>query len=206
MFEIIAERLEQSRTMQLFHGSHGPGEQMCAVEMAAWLVGDEWTDHPECVCPVLGAFMRSWNDGLKDTERTTLLLPLIPRLINTRGSHALADRRATMAADWLIRTHTVAWLRLAKLDKQADMLASLPEITDFEQCPSLMPVLTAVRDDAAAAWVAAQDAAGNAAWAAAWAAARDALKPTQSELQASALSLVERMCALTDHQSTENVA
>ena len=61
-----------------------------------------------------------------------------------------------MAADWLIRVHTPAWLRLAKLNEQADLLASLPEITDFKNCPSLMPALTAVRKDA--------DAAGAAAW------------------------------------------
>ena len=67
----------------------------------------------------------------------------------------------------------------------------------------------AARDAARdAAWGAAGAAAGAAAWAAAWgaagaaardaagAAARDALKPTVTELQASASALIERMCAL----------
>jgi hypothetical protein len=175
MATIIQERLEQLPTLKLFEGGHSPTDgQMCALEMVSWLADEPWSDHPQCVCPVLGAFMRSWNDSLPDDERTALLLPFIPRLINTRGSKALEQRRATMAADWLIRTHTVAWLRLAKLDKQADMLASLPEITDFAQCPSLMPTLTAVRNDAAAAGYAAGAAAWDAAWAAAWAAAWDA--------------------------------
>jgi hypothetical protein len=122
--------------------------------------------------------MRVWNDGIPDdAERTTLLKPLIPKLINTRGSKVLESRRATMAADWLVREHTVAWLRLAKLDRQADALAALPEIVDFAQCPSLMPALTAARAAArAAAWAAARDAAWTAAWAAARAAARDAAR------------------------------
>jgi len=156
-------------------GAHGNVKDgMCAMEAVAYVAREPWSDHPECACPVLSAFMRSWNDGLPDDERTSLLLPLIPRLVGTRGSKALEQRRATMAADWLIRTHTVAWLRLAKLNKQADILASLPEIIDFAQCPSLMPALVAVRTDAAAAQDAARAAAQDAARAAARAAAQDA--------------------------------
>ena len=169
---------------RLASGGHAPTDgEMCVMEAVAWVTHKDWSDHPPCVCPVIGAFMRSWNDGITDAdERTALLKPLIPKLINTRGSAALEQRRATMAADWLIRVHTPAWLRLAKLDKQADLLTSLPQITDFAQCPSLVPTLTAVRADAAAAraaaWAAAEDAAraaaGDAARAAAWAAAGDA--------------------------------
>jgi hypothetical protein len=217
----------------LHHGSHTRGsDEMCIMEAVAWVTHKDWSDHPPCVCPVLGAFMRSWNDGISDEqERTALLKPFIPKLINTKGSKKLEQRRATMAADWLIRTHTVAWLRLAKLNEQANLLAALPEITDFANCPSLMPALTAVRKDAAAARAAAWDAAGDAAgaaaraaawdaaraaaWdaaraaamAAAWAAARaaawDALKSTQIELQKSAQELVERMIALTDEDLKE---
>ena len=56
----------------------------------------------------------------------------------------------------------------------------------------------AARDAARdAAWDAAWDAAGDAAWAAAGDAARAALQPTVSQLQASAIDLVERMIALS---------
>ena len=187
IMEIKVDEDRLAKIVRLLPGSHDPNDDdMCIMEAVAYVTHKKWTDHPPCVCPVLGAFMRAWNDGLPDDERTDLLKPFIPRLINTRGSRALEQRRATMAADWLIRTHTVAWLRLAKLDKQADLLASLPEITDFAQCPSLMPALTAVRTDAAAAGDAARaaardaardaagDAAGYAAGDAARAAARDA--------------------------------
>ena len=179
----------------LANGAHNANsKQMCAMEAVAFIAREPWSDHPQCASPVIGAFMRAWNDGLPDDERTALLLPLIPRLVGTRGSAALENRRATMAADWLIRVQTPAWLRLAGLAQHADALENFPEITDFAKTPGIKPVLEAARSDAskaraaarAAAWDAAWDAAGAAAWAAAgdaagdaaadaaWAAARDA--------------------------------
>lgn len=97
--EILTERLEKIIT--LAHGSHkaSEGGAMCAMEAVAWIAGEPWSDHPECVDPVIGAFMRSWNDALPDSERTTLLLPLIPKLIGTKGSAKLSERRAIMAGD-----------------------------------------------------------------------------------------------------------
>jgi hypothetical protein len=177
--------------------------------------------------------MRSWNDALP-TEERAMLLPLIPLTINTVGSPALAERRAMMSVDWYIRVHTPAFLRLAGLTKQANALASFPELTAQSQMPSIAAPLEAIRDDASAAESAAESAARSAAWSAAesaaesaarsaarsaawsaarsaaWSAARSAarsaaesaaesaLNDTRTELQASALDLVKRMCALTD--------
>ena len=179
-------RLERAMSATLLKGAHDKpnGEfQACVMEAVAFVAGEPWSDHPKCASPVIGAFMRVWNDGLNEDDRNRLLKPLIVKLVGTRGSKALENRRATMAADWFIRVQTPAWLRLAKLDKHADLLASMPEITDFSKAPSLMPALTAERTDAYAAWAAAVDAAG------------DALRPTVEALQASALELVERMIA-----------
>lgn len=224
MSTILAERLD--KLTELKTGAHrSPDNGMCAMEAAAWIAGEPHSDHPACVDPVIAAFMRSWNDSLPDAERTTLLRPLIPKTIGTAGSTALSERRSLMAADWLVRVHTVAWLRLAGLDTSAAALASLPEITSMAQVPSIRGPIEAARDAAraaawdaaraaaeaaaeaaawAAAWVAAWDAARTAAGAAAWDAARAAagaaasqnLAATRSELQASAVTLVERMCAL----------
>ncbi|MEO8714397.1 MAG: hypothetical protein ABI369_05235 [Acetobacteraceae bacterium] len=145
------------------------------MEAVSFVAGEQWSDHPACACPIISAFLRSWNDALPDDERDALLRPLIPHLLNTRGGPELERRRALMAADWLVRIHTQTWLRLAGLVAQADVVAGLPEITDMAQCPSLMPVLNAVRNDAAmaAARAAAMDTA-EAAWAAAIAATRAA--------------------------------
>ena len=199
---IIEERLAQISTLK--SGAHSEGAAMCAMEAVAYIAGEPWSDHPQCASPVIAAFMRSWNDSLpSDAERERLLLPFIPKIVGTRGSEALEHRRSLMAADWLVRVHTPAWLRLAGLEDQALSLEGLPEITSMAQVPSIRGPIEAVRIDAvaagAAAWAAAGDAARDAAWAAAGAAARAAagakLKPTQDALQQSALALVERMIA-----------
>jgi hypothetical protein len=180
--QIIEERLAE--ITRLDEGGHsGLAEGVCAMEAAAYIAGEPWSDHPECVCPVVAAFMRGWNDSLPDDERTALLLPLTPKTIGTRGSEKLAERRALMAADWLVRVNTPAWLRLAGLDTHADALSALPEITDMAQVPSIRGPLEAARTDAVAAWDA----------------ATDKLAATKTELQKSAVALVERMCALTEN-------
>jgi hypothetical protein len=174
--QIDAGRLAEVQALELQAGGHdATSGQMCVMEAVAYVAGESWTDSPECACPIISTFLRAWNDSLPDTERTDLLRDLIPRLVGTRSTPDVENRRATMAADWLIRTHTPAWLRLAKLDAQAAALVALPEITDFARCPGLMPTLEAVCMDSAAAgdaaWAAARAAAGDAAWAAARAAA-----------------------------------
>src|SRR4051794_25402846 len=98
--------IDESRLAQisaLASGAHSsPEEGMCAMEAAAWIAGERFSDHPKCVSPVIGAFMRSWNDALPDSVRTALLLPLILKTIGTANGSDLETRRATMAADWLI--------------------------------------------------------------------------------------------------------
>ncbi len=143
----------------LAKGSHHEfADGVCIMEAVSYIADEPWSDHPSCACPVIAAFLRNWNDSLSDDERNELLRPLIPRLVGTRGGDALEQRRATMATDWLIRVYTPAWLRLAKLEAQAVALEQLPEITDFAQCPSLMPTLNAVQRDSHAARAAAGDA------------------------------------------------
>jgi hypothetical protein len=160
-----------AKVTTLDKGAHDKAaDGMCALEAVSYIAGEKFSDHPQCASPVIAAFMRNWNDALPDDERNALLLPLIPRLVGTRGSEALEHRRSLMAADWLVRTHTPAWLRLVGLNDQAATLEALPEITAMAQVPSIRGPLEAVRKDAAAAW----DAAGAAAWDAAWDAARDA--------------------------------
>ena len=207
---IDAERL--ARITTLAHGSHQPPNghiAACVMEAVAYVAGEPWSDRPECACPVIGAFLRSWNDALNGDERTKLLLPLVPRLVGTRGSKALEARRATMAADWYIRASTPAWLRLVGLSAHADTLASFSEITSFEETPSIHPALEAAQKDARAAesagWSAALSAAEHAAKSAALnaalnavehaaeSAAGSALHATTTSLQHSALGLLDRM-------------
>ena len=193
---ITIDEKRLARVKTLGSGNHKPPSNghdvaACIMEAAAYVAGEPWSDHPECTCPVITAFMVTWNDALpNDAERARLLLPLIPKLIGTQGSKALQARRATMAADWYVRVQTPAWLRLAGLNAEADALADFPEITSFKNTPSIMAPLEAAHSAASAA----ESAARSAAWSAAW----SALNQTTTDLQISALALVERMCALTE--------
>ena len=170
-------RLAEVFIKDLSHGSHrNISDGMCVMEAASWIAGEPWSDHPACVCPVIGSFLRSWNDALPDDERNTLLKPLIPRVINTRGGEDLEHRRALMAADWLVRVNTSSWLRLAGLTTHADALAALPEITSMAQVPSIRGAIESARIDASAASSAAASAASSAAASAAASAARSAAR------------------------------
>ena len=98
----MAERLAQ--LPPLSSGAHESVERgVCALEAVAFVAGEEFSDHPECACPVIAAFLRSWNDSLPDADRDALLRPFILRLPGTRSNAATEKRRAMMAADWLIR-------------------------------------------------------------------------------------------------------
>lgn len=159
MATIIQERLEKVQGLSLKVGGHLPNSTFCVMEAVAYVAGEKWSDNPECACPVISAFLRAWNDGLPtDADRNRLLKSLIPKLVGTRNKD-LEERRSLMAADWLVRVHTPAWLRLAGLTKQAESLEQLPQIISMAQIPSIKGPIEAVRQDAAAAWAAARDAA-----------------------------------------------
>lgn len=148
---------------------------------------------PQCACPTITAFVVSWNNGLpSDAERNRLIRPLLPCVIGTRSTFAIAERRSYMALDWLIRVYTPNWLDLVEsLQPHAQRLRDLGEVVDLAGATSAGRLAVAVRNATwgaawAPAWVpagaaadaaraAAGDAARAAAGAAAWGAARAAL-------------------------------
>jgi hypothetical protein len=195
-------------------GAHASvADGVCLLEAVAWVAGERHSDHPSCVCPVLGAFGRSWNDSLDENTRQRLKA-YIPRMIST-SSDGRSDERAWMCLDWLTRECAPSFLDLTEsLKPQADALRSLAPITNAASLALAQPVLGAAREASAAARSAAWDAARSAAWSAAWAAARDAawdaarsaawsaawaaagktLAPVVARLQESAFDLLDRMC------------
>ena len=218
----------------LLNGSHDKesfGREMCVMESVAYVAGEEHTDRPACACPVISAFLRSWNDSIRDdAHRTELLAPFIPRLVGTVSTAEVARMRADLALDWLTRVNTPAWLDLSpSLKSHAAELRKLAPLNAAARVSAAHAVLFAARDassiveaaawdaardaawDAArdAAWAAAWDAARDAAWDAArdaaWDAARDALLPSVAALEISALELVNRMLAVTPATTPEEL-
>lgn len=133
-------------SIRLASGSHRtPESGLCLLEAAAYIAGEPHSDHPDCVCPVLAAFGRSWNDSLDDEARNRILKPFLPRLVGTRSTPEVQDARAFMAADWAVRTFTPAWLRKAGLDADAQALEQLPELSSTELCRAAMPIIDRAR-------------------------------------------------------------
>jgi hypothetical protein len=184
---INTEKLKQVERLILGKGSHSSMEAgACVLEAVSFVAGEPWSDHPECASRVIGAFMRTWNDDLDDAGRQKLK-PYIVKLVGTKASAAIENKRAWLITDWLVRHHTPAWLDLAGCTEQAAALRSLPEIDSAASAKSAQPKIKDASDRAyaamtaawAAAWAASGDAwaasgdAGDVAMAAAWAAAGD---------------------------------
>lgn len=169
---IPPERLAWLDTITLDHGSHKSYQQgVCAEEAVAYMAGLDITSSPACVSPVLRVFTIALNDAWDSTQRQKLK-PYLVRQIGTAGD-GQDEARSYLALDWLVRTYTPAWLDLAGLAEQAQVLRRLPRVVDFAAAEQAGPVVRTARKTAVvaaeAAWEAA--AAGNTAAATVWDAA-----------------------------------
>src|SRR6185503_20276775 len=73
---------------RLEFGSHAsPDDGVCVVELASLISGEDFSDRPDCVCEVIAAYLRSWNDRLGHRERQRLS-PYADRVVGTRADRA----------------------------------------------------------------------------------------------------------------------
>jgi hypothetical protein len=117
---------ELRHPLTLAAGSHaGPDEGVCVVELASLMGGEPFSDHPECVCPVIGSYLRAWNDRAAHHARQQLL-PYAQRIVGSRGGGDMTLARrdlcleaagANLSGPWPRRaTVRLAWrLRIALL-------------------------------------------------------------------------------------------
>ena len=179
-------------------GAHKCVEQgACVMEAVAYVAGEPWTDRPACACPVLGAFMRAWNDDLPEADRDRLLRPLVRRLVGSRSTPEVEVRRSWLAMDWLVRTNAPAWLQLVPaLVPHAAALTDLPPIVDAQTAAAHQSTFNAAGDAAwAAAEAAARVAAGDAAEAAARVTAGDAARAAAGDAAGAAAVNAARVAA-----------
>lgn len=79
----------------LSRGKHrNPRRGACFMEMASFLAGERWSDHPACTHPLLAQLARLVNDTVTDTARTRLV-PLIPSVVGLTSEDLRVD--ATIA-------------------------------------------------------------------------------------------------------------
>jgi hypothetical protein len=82
------------QTVTLGRGKHSsPRSGACVMELASMLAGEEFTDRPASVCPIVAAFLRGYNDAIDDHRRQDLYR-FAAAAVGTRGSAELARRRA----------------------------------------------------------------------------------------------------------------
>jgi hypothetical protein len=69
------------------------------VELASVIAGEEFSDRPSCVCPVIGAFLRGWNDRASHTERQRLS-PYAARIVGSRSNPRVTRKRRDICLEW----------------------------------------------------------------------------------------------------------
>lgn len=84
------------QTITLSKGKHAsPQDGACAMELASMLAGEPFNDHPQSVCPVIGSFLRAYNDRIDDGRRQDLY-GYAAKVVGSRASldvqHARAER------------------------------------------------------------------------------------------------------------------
>src|SRR4051794_29237301 len=100
-FGNVAGMSVSHQTVTLARGKHtSPRAGACVMELASMLAGEEFTDRPASVCPVVGAFLRAYNDAVDDRRRQDLY-GYASAAVGTRASAAVTRRRAQRCLDEL---------------------------------------------------------------------------------------------------------
>lgn len=87
-------------SLRLEPGSHvSPEQGVCIVELASILAKEKFSDEPDCVCEVIGAFLRSWNDRASYVDRQRLR-PYAARIVGTCSGRAITHRRRDICLVW----------------------------------------------------------------------------------------------------------
>src|SRR5690348_8740680 len=77
-------------------GKHrSPRRGACFMELASYLAGERWSDHPACTHPLLAALARDVNDYTSDAARGRLA-GLIPSVIGLTGDDLHIDVRIAL--------------------------------------------------------------------------------------------------------------
>ena len=108
------------QTITLLRGKHSsPEEGACVMELASMLAGEPFSDHPASVCPVLGSFLRAYNDSIGDARRQDLY-SYASRIVNTRSPLDVQRERSQRLIDWAEAMHRRGWRRLFPLARLTD--------------------------------------------------------------------------------------
>jgi len=95
----------------LSRGKHrNPKKGACFMELASYLAGEPWSDHPSCTHSLLASLARDINDHVGDYARTRLA-PHIPEVIGLKGDDPRVDA-------WIAREAALAALPVTAAERQ----------------------------------------------------------------------------------------
>jgi len=99
------------QTVRLSKGKHISAEDgACVMELASMLAGEPFSDHPACACPVIGSFLRAYNDSVDD-ERRQDLYAYASKVVGSRGGGVVQRARAERLAQWEFDLRRRRWIR-----------------------------------------------------------------------------------------------
>jgi hypothetical protein len=88
------------QTIRLTRGKHAHPEQgACVMELASMLAGEPFSDHPVSVCPVIGCFLRTYNDYVDDDLRQDLYA-YASKVVGSRAGADVQWARAERLNEW----------------------------------------------------------------------------------------------------------
>src|SRR4028119_1935432 len=80
----------------LSRGKHRSARRgACFMELASFLAGERWSDHPSCTHPLLAEVARNVNDRTSDADRP-LLAQLIPSVVGLTVEDERPDARLAL--------------------------------------------------------------------------------------------------------------
>jgi len=97
------------QTVRLARGKHtSPEHGACVMELASMLAGERFSDHPDCVCPVIGGFLREYNDRLDDDRRQDLYA-YAARIVGSRAPARTENARVARLGEWAREMRSPGW-------------------------------------------------------------------------------------------------
>src|SRR3954447_26568905 len=83
------------QTVRLSAGRHRSADAgVCVMELASMLAAERFSDRAATVSPVIGAFLRTYNDGIDDPRRQDLS-PVAALIVGSAAARRIEDERAS---------------------------------------------------------------------------------------------------------------
>lgn len=99
------------QTITLSKGRHeSPEDGACVMELASMLADEPFSDHPQSVCPVIGSFLRAYNDRIDDRRRQDLYA-YAAKVVGSRGSQEVQRARVERLSAWALERRWSGWLQ-----------------------------------------------------------------------------------------------